>query len=170
MKEINYLDYIKEATKGIEQGAFLTTKAGAEINTMTIGWGNIAYIWGKPIFTVLVRESRHSYQLLEDSAEFTVSIPLNNDLKKEVAFCGSKSGRDYDKFAQSNLTAQPGNVIDVPVVGECELHYECRVVYKSEMEETNLAADYKDRHYSGADENDYHTIYYGEIVSAYLTE
>ena len=165
MEELHYLDYIEEATERLEKGAFLTTKVKGETNTMTIGWGSIGYIWSKPMFSVLVRESRHTYQLIENSDEFTVSIPLTDKLKSALAFCGSKSGADYDKFKECDLTARPGQEVDVPIIGECELHYECKIVFQQEMEKDNLIAEYQTNNYPG---NDYHTIYYGEILTSYL--
>ncbi|MCG4586306.1 flavin reductase, partial [Anaerosalibacter bizertensis] len=102
-KEVNFNDYSKEALEQINNGAFLTVKSGDEVNTMTIGWGNIGVIWSMPIFTVAVRYSRHTYNLLENSDEFTVSIPIKIDMKKELAFCGTKSGRDVNKFKECNL-------------------------------------------------------------------
>jgi len=36
-------------------------------NAMTIGWGTIGIIWGKPIFAVLVRPSRYTYGLIEET-------------------------------------------------------------------------------------------------------
>ncbi len=165
MEELHYLDYIEEATEQLEKGAFLTTKANGEANTMTIGWGSIGYVWSKPIFTVLVRESRHTYQLIENSDEFTVSIPLTDKLKSALSFCGSKSGADYDKFQECDLTAQPGQEVDVPIIGECELHYECKIVFQQDMKKDNLIAEYQSNNYPS---DDYHTIYYGEILTSYL--
>ena len=75
---------------------------------------------------VPVRKSRYTHGLIEKSGEFTVSVPLNKDLKDALMFCGTKSGRDYDKFKECNLTPIPGKEIDTPVIGECQLHYECK--------------------------------------------
>ncbi|MGD9964721.1 MAG: flavin reductase family protein, partial [Candidatus Izemoplasmatales bacterium] len=56
--EINVFDYADKLLEKIKPGIFLTTKNKNVINTMIIGWGGINVVWGKPIFIVLVRESR----------------------------------------------------------------------------------------------------------------
>lgn len=167
IKKVKFNDYAKEALDQLSKGVFLTTKNNDTVNTMTIGWGSIGRIWNKPIFTVLVRYSRHTYTILEKSKEFTVSIPLNNDLKKELVYCGSNSGRDVDKFKEANLTLLDGQKISTPVVSDCELYYECKVVYQQSMEPATLDNGIKEKQYS---DNDYHVLYFGEIVDSYIIE
>lgn len=165
IQRINYNEYSSEALEQLKKGAFLTVKDGNEANTMTIGWGTIGYIWNKPIFMVAVRYSRHTYKLLENAKEFTVSIPLNNNLKKELSYCGTKSGRDVNKFEECNLSILEGQKVSTPIIGECELHYECKVVYQQAMEPSVLDKDIKNRNYPN---NDYHVLYFGEILDTYL--
>ncbi len=86
LEKIDYSMYSKEAIEQLHKGAFMSVKVGNELNTMTIGWGSIGFIWGKPIFTALVRYSRHTYELVEQTDEFTISFPLNGQLKKRVRF------------------------------------------------------------------------------------
>lgn len=167
IKRIKFNEYSSEGLEQLRKGAFLTLKDGDEVNTMTIGWGSISVIWNKPIFMVAVRYSRHTYDLIEKAKEFTVSIPLANDLKKELAYCGSKSGRNVNKFQECNLTLLDGQKILTPVIEECELHYECKVVYQQAMEPATLEEELKNRFYSN---NDYHVLYFGEIVDSYLIE
>lgn len=166
-KDIKYNEYSSEMLKQLEKGAFLTVKAGDEINTMTIGWGTLGFIWNKPIYMVMVRYSRHTYEILEKAKEFTISVPLTRDMKKELAICGTKSGRDIDKFKECNLTARKGKAIDTPIIEECELHYECKVVYQQAMEPALLHKEIKEGKYS---DNDFHVIYYGEILESYIKE
>ena len=74
-------------------GAFLIVSDGGQrTNIMTIGWAQIGFIWGKPVMTVLVRPSRYTHGLLEKAGYFTVCVPPEGKLRKELAFCGSKSG------------------------------------------------------------------------------
>ncbi len=167
IQKVKFNEYSKEALEQIIKGAFLTVKDGEKVNTMTIGWGNIGIVWNKPIFMVAVRYSRYTYNLLEGSKEFTVSIPINKELKKELAYCGKYSGRDVDKFKECNLTMIEGQKVSAPIIGECELHYECKVAYQQAMEPATLAKDIKEKFYTN---NDYHVLYFGEIVDSYLKE
>lgn len=166
-KSIKFNDYSRETLEQLKKGAFLTVKDGDEVNTMTIAWGSLSVIWNKAIFMVAVRYSRHTYNIIERAKEFTVSIPLEKDLRKELAYCGTKSGRDVNKFEECNLSLMEGQKISTPIIKECELHYECKVVYQQAMEPATLDEGIKERFYLN---NDYHVLYFGEIVDSYLID
>lgn len=144
-----------------KQGAFLTVKDSDKINTMTIGWGNIGYEWGKAIFMVMVRKSRYTHNMLENANEFTVSIPFDGSLKKELGFCGSKSGRDVDKISSCNLTLISSEKVSSPIVKVNGLVYECKVIYKHDLDISMLPESIKKSCYG---DGDTHTLYYGEIL------
>lgn len=164
-KDVPYNQYISEVNQHLTSGGiFLTAKADT-VNTMVIGWGGITFFWGKPVFLVPVRKSRFTHHLIEESGVFTVSVPMDKDLKKALTFCGTKSGRDFDKFKECNLTAVPGKAVDAPVIGECTLHYECKVIYKYDVSEDNMDKEIVNRWYP-----DYHTFFFGEIVACYSNE
>ena len=167
IKEISFNDKLKEMLNQINKGAFLTVTDGEKTNTMTIGWGNVGIVWSKPIFMVAVRYSRYTYNLLEKATDFTVSIPIEKDLKKELAYCGTYSGKDVDKFKECNLNIKEGRKVASPIIGDCELHYECKVVYKQAMEPGTLNDSIKNKYYKN---KDYHVLYFGEIIDCYLTE
>ena len=167
MKDVAFNEYLEQVIEQLPRGAFLNTRYKDKTNTITIGWGTIGIIWGKPIFMVAVRYSRYTYDLIDKSGEFTVSIPLKDNLKKELGFCGSRSGRDYDKFKECGLTLTEGRTVNVPIINECQLHYECKVVYKQSMEPGTLDQSIKDVCYRTGD---YHVIYFGEITACYMTE
>ncbi len=165
-KEVAYDEYMTKVNKKLRSGGIFLTAKGEKPNMMTIGWGFIGHMWGKPIFLVPVRKTRFTYGLIEKSNEFTVSIPFDG-LKKELALCGSKSGRDIDKFRECALEAVEGTVINTPVIGQCDLHYECKVVFKQEMNPEHLDIEYDGKWYG---KKDYHMLYFGEIVACYLKE
>ena len=114
MQNINAFDLCGNYFKGLAKGAFLTTAAGGRHNTMTIGWGALGNIWGKPVFTVMVRHSRYTHELIEAHNEFTVSFPLTAAFSKALGLCGSKSGRDMDKFAAAEITPAEGRPLKCP--------------------------------------------------------
>ena len=164
MKEVPYNQYIKEVDQYLKRGGIFLTTGHDKINTMVVGWGGINFFWGKPIFIVPVRKSRYTHGIIEQTGEFTLSIPMGKDLRKELAFCGTISGRDYDKFKECNLTPVPAQKIKTPIIQECSLHYECRVVYKQDLIPENLDRDMDEKWYP-----DYHTLYFGEILTCYET-
>jgi flavin reductase (DIM6/NTAB) family NADH-FMN oxidoreductase RutF len=162
---MDYLAIAERAMKRIEAGAFLTVQAGDKLNVMTIGWASIGFIWGRPMFTVLVRKSRYTFGIIERAMEFTVSVPLI-EMQKELAFCGSNSGRKVDKLKKCGIEIFPGVKVKTPILNIPGFHFECKIVYKSPMDPSALVESYNHLY----PERDYHSIYFGEIVYCYSTE
>ena len=149
----------------IKQGAFLTVQAGDELNTMTIGWALVGFIWQRPILMVAVRDSRHTFGLMEAAADFTVSLP-SGDLQAALKICGTQSGRDIDKFAACGLQTAAALKTLSPVIAAAGLHYECRTCFKAAMDPARLDPALEKLYPA----KDYHTLYFGEIVECYATE
>lgn len=166
LNHVPYQQYAAAAIDTLSKGAFLVTRQGEKVNAMTIAWGSIGFLWGKPVFQVMVRPSRYSYELLEASQEFTVSIPLG-EAQAALALCGSKSGRDMDKIAAAGLSLQPAQQIATPIISECQLHYECRVVCRQPLTAPELQPALEEKWYGGAN---HHMIYWGEILASYRTD
>jgi flavin reductase (DIM6/NTAB) family NADH-FMN oxidoreductase RutF len=146
----------------ISKGAFLTVKAGAQLNTMTIGWATVGIVWRKPIMMVAVRNSRHTFGIIENAADFTVSCP-NDAMKDELLFCGTQSGRAYDKFKECKLKTGTAQKTLSPIIQVPGIHFECKIVYKNAMDPAFLDAEYQPIY----PEKDFHTLYFGEIVDCY---
>lgn len=164
MKSIKIEELSKDLLHQLAKGAFLTVKNEKNVNTMTIGWGSVGYIWNKPILMVPVRYSRHTYTLINHAETFTVSVPVTKNLKDALALCGTKSGRNLDKIKASGLTLVDARSVESPIIGECDLHIECKVVYKQAMEPGNITEEIRTMNYP---QNDFHVLFYGEIVNAY---
>ncbi len=159
-----YINDVADFLKQLPLGAFLTVKSGNKINTMTIGWGSIGFIWRRPMMMVMVRYSRFTHELIKDATDFSVSVPLDGHLKKTLAEVGSKSGRDLNKFDAFEITPEAARSINSPVIADCGLIYECRILYKQPMEPGILDEVLEDKWYH---DKDYHVLYYGEIVANY---
>lgn len=171
-KEVSVWDYAGEILAGVEKGALLTTCADGETNTMTIGWGHLGVEWSKPIFVAYVRQSRHTKGLLDKAGEFTVNIPVGTLDKKILGICGTKSGRDMDKFQELGLTKVEGQTVSVPAIAELPLTLECKVIYQQDQDLTALESGLREHSYPAGtvEENNFHTAYYGEITAAYILE
>jgi flavin reductase (DIM6/NTAB) family NADH-FMN oxidoreductase RutF len=100
--------------------------SGDRISVMTVAW--IAIAGSTPSSIVMaVRSTRHTLALIRETGEFTVNIaPVA--LAEAVDYCGIVSGRNADKFADTGLTPAPGTVVATPVIEECPLNLECRVL------------------------------------------
>lgn len=176
-QEIDVFTYASDILKAVKTGVLLTAKADDKVNCMTISWGTIGIEWAKPIFTVFIRENRHTRSLIEKNGEFTINVPYGEFDKSILNFCGTKSGRDVDKIKELGLTIVTPSVISAPAIKQLPLTLECRVIYKQKQDENAVTEETKNKFYPndvdgffcGAN-RDYHTAYYAEIVSAYIVK
>ncbi|SDL09317.1 flavin reductase family protein [Halarsenatibacter silvermanii] len=166
LTEIEYNEYLTEVTEALDSGGFLTVQNSGELNTMTIGWASLGIIWRVPMLLVLVRESRHTFKLIEKADEFTVSIPFSG-LEEELEFCGSRSGRNYDKFAECDLEKLSGNEVHTPLIGGCDVHYECSLEYSQSMDKELVKSEVLEDCYP---DWDMHTLYFGRILNCLREE
>lgn len=167
MKKINIFEHSEAFLTQLSKGAFLNTATAGKQNTMTIGWGSLGFMWGKQVCTVMVRESRYTKELLEETPVFTISVPVNAGFAEALGICGSKSGRDLDKFSAAALTTTPAQEVNAPIIKGCGLHIECRVLEKRTMQAEGFDKELGSKWYAT---NDWHVCYTGEIVAAYIEE
>ena len=165
---VEYTDYLAEMIKRMREDGLLmvTSSSDGKPNVMTIGWVSVGILWSLPVFVVLVRPSRYTYSRLEEVDEFTVNVPAK-ELAEAALHCGSVSGRDNDKFKDMGLTCVEGRKVKVPVIQECVMHYECRVVHENEVIPEALDKAIVDGAYP---QGDFHRIYYGQILATYADE
>jgi len=133
--------------------------------------------WKKPLFTVFVRQSRYTKELLDKNGEFTINVHLKGtDRKQALGFCGSKSGRDVDKIKELGLTLVDSDNVSVPGIKELPLTLECKVIYKQLQDLALIPDEIIKKFYpnvdNGADvpKQDCHYAYGAEIVGAYIIE
>ena len=158
---VDYTTYLKETLALLQKpGVFLVTACPeGKANAMTIGWGTIGVIWGRKIMQVLVRPSRYTYELIEQSDSFTVCLP-STAMTEAVAYCGKYSGRDGDKLAACRLKTLRSTCVSAPGISGCPVIYECRIVHKNDIVPATLAPDITS--YAAGN---YHRIYSGEILA-----
>lgn len=159
----DYSDHLAETLKAFNEGCVLLVSHGKEgsPNVMAIGWGTTGIIWKKPVFNILIRPSRYTYKLIEETGEFTANI-VPPQLKEVVQYCGTVSGRDHNKFKEKQLTAIPSMKVKTPIIKECILHFECKVIYKNDLISSELEKSIIPLIYP---ENDFHRLYFGEILT-----
>jgi flavin reductase (DIM6/NTAB) family NADH-FMN oxidoreductase RutF len=148
----------------LRDGALLVSLDGAgKPGGMTFSWGTIGHIWGRPIFTILVRPSRNSFQLVEATGDFTVNV-LPRDMGPALDFWGKHSGRGTDKWADTDLRPAPSRRVASPIVEQGIIHFECKVVHRHDLSPENMAPEIATAYYATGD---YHRVYHGEIVACY---
>ena len=128
----------------------LVTVQGADErpNIITLAWVGIVSS-GPPMMSISIRSSRHSHQLIEESAAFVINIP-SEALVRETDYCGVVSGRNEDKFEGAGLTPVPAEKVNAPLILECPINIECEV-----RQTLRLGA---------------HDMYIGEVVAVHADE
>ena len=138
--------------------ALLTAGAESSFNTMTISWGGLGTLWGKPVATVYVRTSRYTHDFMDANEYFTISF-FPEEYKQILGVLGSKSGRDMDKMKDSGLSAVKAG--DSVSFKEAEVTLVCRKMFKQELSVANMPADVAKAMYEGQAPHD---MYIGEVV------
>ena len=100
-------------------------KSAEEYNIFTVSW--IGTICSEPAMCYIsVRPSRHSYDIIKRNGEFVINL-TNEEMAFATDWCGVKSGRDYNKFREMNLTPEKTEVVDSVLVKESPLSIESKV-------------------------------------------
>jgi len=162
MEEIREQDALSFVNEQIPKGAFLTVQAGNEKNVMTIGWALTGFIWRRSTMMVAVRNTRFTYGLMEKASSFSVSVPTG-PMEKAIEFCGTQSGRSVDKIKECKWTLVPGKKAQTPILDIPGYHYECRLIYKTPLDPKFMPKELQSLY----PQNDYHTLYFGEILGCY---
>lgn len=96
-------------------------------NFMTVAWGGIANS-DPPMLTIGVRHQRHTMKGIRENGTFSVNVP-SVDQVKETDYCGIVSGAGEDKTAKCGFTVFYGPLATAPLIEECPLNLECKVIH-----------------------------------------
>ena len=94
-------------------------------NIITVAWAG-TICTNPPMVSISVRPERYSYDMIAKTKEFVINLTTEK-LAYAVDYCGVKSGRDVDKFAQMKLTKEKAQYVQAPLIGEAPVSVECRV-------------------------------------------
>jgi len=115
-------------------------------NIISVGWAMQADM-DPPAFAIGLGQRSHSCANITASGQFVFALP-GASLGEEVMYCGTRSGRDVDKFAETGLTPLPAAVVKAPLIAECIANFECKVVATQDIR-TNR-------------------VFFGEVVACWL--
>ncbi|SFP99190.1 NADH-FMN oxidoreductase RutF, flavin reductase (DIM6/NTAB) family [Butyrivibrio proteoclasticus] len=100
-------------------------REGEKPNIITVAWAGT--ICSDPaMLSISVRKARYSYDILMETGEFVVNL-TSKKLTRAADWCGVRSGRDYDKFKEMNLTPLESQKISAPGIAESPVNIECKV-------------------------------------------
>ena len=131
-------------------------------NTMTASWGGMGILWDKKVCIAFIRPTRYTFEFLEKSEVYTLSF-LEEQYRDILMYCGTKSGRDVNKIAETSLTPvfRDGTVY----FAEARLVIECRKIYFQDIQPDKFLDKTIHEYYP---KKDYHRIYIGEISKCLL--
>ena len=119
-------------------------------NALVVGFASNVSI-NPQIVMIGVVPTRYSYKLIEESGVFVINYP-KEDYMKEYLFLGTKSGKDMDKFKEMDIKWKDGDVVDAPILTDCAVALECKVI----SSETPCGSD--------------HAIFYASIEAVHCDE
>lgn len=132
-------------------------------NMMTASWGFLGEMWGKDCAVCAIRPTRFTYGMVDNGDTFALCFMGENKAVHKI--CGSKSGRDTDKVSECNLK---------PVFEDGTMYFEearlvliCKKLYSQNLEPECFCDKSADEKWYS---NDYHKMFYGEIVKALVKE
>lgn len=125
----------------------------SEYNIITIAWtGTICT--DPAMCYISLRPSRHSYEIIRKNGDFVINL-TTRALAFATDWCGVRSGRDFDKFAEMGLTPVPASKVKAPLLKESPVNIECVVreikelgshhMFISEVVAINADEEYIDR-------------------------
>ncbi len=139
--------------------ALLAAGPAEKCNAMTISWGSMGTIWGRPIITVYVRPDRYTWHFLRENDTFTVSF-YPEHYRDALMLMGRTSGRDGDKAAAAHLTVKP---LDGCVTfAEASETFVCRKLYMHQLDYDACPAAAKQIYQNGIEP---HWLIMGEVVA-----
>ena len=104
---------------------------GEKPNIITVAWAGTTCS-SPAMVSISVRPERYSYDIIKKSGEFVINL-VTKELVFATDYCGVKSGRDVDKFAEMKLTPLPSKEIHAPGIAESPVNIECRVTKEIEL-------------------------------------
>ena len=108
----------------------------------------------------------HTFEFVEKNPCFNLSF-FNEEYRSALNFCGSKSGREFDKVKETGLTPQltPSGIITFK---EAYLSIDCIKLYADNLNPNNfIDSTLIDKIYPT---KDFHRFFIGEIKGCYLKE
>jgi flavin reductase (DIM6/NTAB) family NADH-FMN oxidoreductase RutF len=130
-------------------GLITSVAADGKPNIITLGEVFNLSLHRPTIVGIAIRKATYSHGLITEAKEYVVNMPTT-EILAQVDSCGSVSGRKVDKFAAFGLTPLPATVVKPPLIAECPVNIECRVI--------------------GIEEIGDHDLFKGEVVAAHVED
>jgi len=148
LKNVSFKEALEVWSKPERLALVTGLDSNGKPRVMTVGWFTRASF--RPAMLVIaINQQRTLHHCIQDAKEFVVAIP-GEDLARETLLCGTSSGNEVDRFKEGRLVTKPGNIVKAPIIENCLVNFECRLVEQVE------AGD--------------HTLFIGEVVTTWMNE
>ena len=143
-----------------KEWALVSAGSKKAANAMTVSWGGVGVLWGKNVAFIFVRDSRYTKEFIDNGSFFSISC-FDKAYKDALDYCGTHSGRDEDKIEKAGLTWAYKH--SIPYLDEANFVLLCEKLSATKIDEASfISADIKKWY----EDNDFHTMYIGEIIEA----
>ena len=142
----------------------ISAQKGGAVNTMTASWGSMGVLWNKAVCTVFIRPQRYTYEFAEATDTLTLSF-FDESYRDALKFCGTKSGRDCDKFKETGLSYSIEN--GAPIINEARLTLVCKKLYADDLKEDKFLSSEPLVNYKAGD---FHRFYICEVEKVFMRE
>lgn len=159
MKEIKPIELNENPFKLIGEDWFLVAaEKEGRVNMLTASWGQVGVMWGKPVVNIFIRQSRFTKSFIDSGETFSLCV-LPSELRNVYNFCGTKSGRDFDKVKETGLSVEHDG--GFPYFKESRLVFECKKLYEQIVPESAFLD--KELYKKWYPTDDLHTQFIAEI-------
>lgn len=138
----------KSTTPIVSPAVVVSVGKWDEANLITLAWV-ARVVSNPPVMSISIRPSRHSFSLIEKLEEFVINVPSTNNIQ-QMDYCGTRTGREVNKWEELNLTKEKATQVEVPLIKEFPINIECKVVNKLK--------------------HGTHVIYLGEVLAVHVDE
>ena len=114
----------------------VTTASEGRANIMTLSWHTMLE-FEPPLVGCVISNRNYTFDILKATKECVINIPTV-ELAEKVVGCGNTSGRTADKFKDFCLTPVAASCVEAPLIDECYVNLECRVVDGKMVEKYNF--------------------------------
>ena len=106
-------------------------RSGEKPNIITVAWTGTTCS-SPAMVSISVCPERYSYGIIRDTKEFVINLTTEK-LAYATDYCGVRSGREVDKFAQMKLTPLKSKFVSAPGIAESPVNIECKVTQIIEL-------------------------------------
>jgi len=114
----------------------VSTAREGRANIMTMSW-HMMLEFEPPLVGCVISSRNYTFDIVKATKQCVLNIPTV-ELSKQVVDCGNTSGRTVDKFKEFGLTPAIASSINAPLIDECYVNLECRVIDDKMVPQYNL--------------------------------